>query len=475
MIKKLYEYEKSLSKKQKKEMGIVYTPIEIVSYINEKTLALWPNSYPPKVIDFSSGTGVFLIDMCDKICKRYDLKPEEVYKNYIYANDIDKDATEIFFDHTQCPNIFNEDGLTINLDDYDIIVGNPPYIKIQNLSEEGKNNIRKLSWCKSGNTDLYIGMSQRIITSNKIFGFICPNSWMRSNTGVMMVQHVIENKLLCELIDFRDKIVFPDIGAYCSILIGDSSKRNSYLLSNDLETSKESKKYTEVNNENFYLFDDDVNFIKDVLKRETSLLDICSFKVGLATLSDKIYFLPNCTDDGDYYKSNNIVIEKEITKKCYKAGKLSRYDKQTEDRIILPYDSDLEPYSEQDMVSKFPKAYEYLKSKKTDLLKRDKGKFKLLVDEGKSVWFQYGRKQGLSLSDEKVLISPIIAKKFFMSIDEGLFISGYCMVPKKGYKTEDIVAAIDCEDFLKWVSLFGSPKQGGYYSISKKTISKYKF
>jgi len=195
----------------------------------------------------------------------------------------------------------------------------------------------------------------------------------------------------------------------------------------------------------------------------------------LATLSDKSYYLPNCIEEKDYYKSGKNMIEKAITRKCYKAGKLSRYDKEAKDRIVFPYDENLEPYTEEHLISEFPEAHKYLESKKDLLLKRDSGKFKTLVDKGKAAWFQYGRKQGLSLSDNKILISPIITKKFFMPIDSGLFISGYCLIPNKGYEIDDIIKIIDCDDFRKWVSLFGSPKQGGYYSISKNAINKYKF
>jgi len=196
IAKQLYEYQNTLTKKQKKEMGIVYTPMKIVDYINKKVLSLWKKDYPPKVIDFSSGTGVFLIDMCEKICERYNLTPREVYEDYIYANDLDEDATELFIKHTQCPNVSNEDGLIVNIKEYDIIVGNPPYIKIQSLSSESRENLRKFIWCKDGNSDIYIGMCQRIMTSDKIFGFICPNSWMRSNTGVKMVDYILKNQIL---------------------------------------------------------------------------------------------------------------------------------------------------------------------------------------------------------------------------------------------------------------------------------------
>ena len=72
-MKELYEYQKTLTKEKKKKLGIVYTPVNIVSFINEKCLERWHSSTPPRVIDFSSGTGVFLFDMASKISEKQQI------------------------------------------------------------------------------------------------------------------------------------------------------------------------------------------------------------------------------------------------------------------------------------------------------------------------------------------------------------------------------------------------------------------
>jgi adenine-specific DNA-methyltransferase len=471
----LYNYEKTISDEKKKDLGIVYTPPNIVDFINKEVLRKWKSNIPPKVIDFSCGTGVFLVDMCDKIATRFNLKKQFVYDNYIYANDIDKDATDIFKQYTKCPNITNLDGLDFDLSNYDIIIGNPPYVKIQNLSEDVRKKIRNFSWCEKGNSDIYIALSEKTIKSRKIFGFICPNSWIKSATGTKMVKDILQSKKMSNLIDFRTKKVFNNIGAYCCILIGDDTIKNNYKLSFDVTEKEEIINYSEISKDNFFLPNNERTFLLQNSTKDTKLLDICSFNVGLATLSDKLYFLKDCNIKNDYVITDDLKIELNITKKCYKAGKLTRYDLTRNDRIIYPYDEDGKPYTENQLEIKFPMAYEYLISVKPDLLLRDNGKFKKLVNQNKINWYEYGRKQGLGLQDDKILISPIIGSKHFLHITDGLFISGYCIIPKHNKDKAKIINVLKSSDFKEWIKIYGSPKSGGYYSISKKAIENFRF
>jgi len=79
-MEELYNYENLLDKEIKKKQGIVYTPKPIVDYINKKCLSLYLDEVvPPRVVDFSCGTGVFLVDMANKIGARFKMPIEEVY------------------------------------------------------------------------------------------------------------------------------------------------------------------------------------------------------------------------------------------------------------------------------------------------------------------------------------------------------------------------------------------------------------
>tara|TARA_Y100001938_G_scaffold145197_1_gene221358 strand:- start:1917 stop:3338 length:1422 start_codon:yes stop_codon:yes gene_type:complete len=473
-MKELYEYEDLLDKDKKKKMGITYTPEKIVHYINEACLKAWTGKNPPKVVDFSAGTGVFLVDMAKKISERYNISLGEVYRQYIFANDLDVEAVNLFSSTTGCKNITTVDGLGFDLSEYDIIIGNPPYVKIQNLSKEDQTRIRNFSWCKTGNTDLYIAFCEMMCTSGKIFGFICPNSWQKTATGQEMRNWFLNSKIISTFVDFRHKKVF-DVSAYTSILLSDSIKKESYVFQTDLDSDTETKKFDEVTADDFFLYTTENTFIKQNREKSNLLFDKCSMKVGIATLADGVYFLKDCKISGKLVLFGEEKIEKAVVKHCYKASKLVRYDDDTHDMIIYPYDNKKSLIPERTMKKKYPLAYKYLEKHKEKLLQRDAGKFKKKCNEGKAVWYEYGRTQGLGLKSKKILISPIMCKKYFMSIDDGLFMSGYCLEVKKDSDYEDVLAAIQQEDFKKWVHLFGSPKSGGYYSLNKAALKKYRY
>ena len=133
----------------------------------------------------------------------------------------------------------------------------------------------------------------------------------------------------------------------------------------------------------YYRWDGLVN---SILEKPVRLLDVCDLKVGIATLCDGIYFMKDCVVEDDLVIFGGTQIEKGATKLCYKASKLDRYDKTTEDRIIYPYDDKTKPFDEEWFKCTYPMAYEYLSQHKDKLLSRDKNKFGKKVKEGKATW-----------------------------------------------------------------------------------------
>jgi hypothetical protein len=475
-VQNLYKYEDSISDEKRKNLGIVYTPQQIVQHINDYVLSIWESDIPPKVCDFSCGTGVFLVDIAAKISKRYKLPLDIVYQDFIFANDVDKDATDIFRSFTNCPNITNIDGLEYELESFDIIVSNPPYIKIQNLDTKTREKVRQFSWCSKGNTDIYIAMCQKIISSRKIYGIICPNSWIRSGTGKVMKTEFFNGRTASHFVDFRNKKVFK-AGAYTCIMLGSGEPKDELTFSTDFGADEETTTYKSLSKDNFYLTSSEKLTIKENNKNNTRLLDEVELKVGLATLADKVYFLPDCTEDDEWVYSKGLKFEKGACKTCFKASSLKRYSQDTKDYIIYPYNEDRSIFSESFFESQYPNTYAYLSSNKSKLLSRDKGKFQKKCEAGRAVWFEYGRGQGLNLKDEKILVSPILTKKSFMKISHGLFISGYCFQAKQGSDMEidQILEVVESPKFKSWIRIFGDPKQGNYYSIKTATLTGFRY
>ena len=145
--------------------GKVYTPESVVDFmlsdlnINKDSLILEP----------SCGMGAFLQKL-------------NVLSDKVDAFDIDELAIEQdkkTFTNVNCKLqdflLFNENKK------YDFIIGNPPYIRFQDLDERTRFMVKHTITGRDGNPDLYytfIEKSMSLLKENGILRFIIPNTWI---------------------------------------------------------------------------------------------------------------------------------------------------------------------------------------------------------------------------------------------------------------------------------------------------------
>lgn len=477
-------YEKTVKKAKRVELGIVYTPLNIVSFINEKALSLWKHDRPPKFIDPCCGTGAFLEDMANKVAERYDLSVEDVYRDYAYGIDLDEDA--IMHAKTKLPlvNLETGDSLGADFSSFDIIVTNPPYVRIQNLDEETRHKLKtEYSFC-SGDTDIYMAFLEKILKSGKINGLIIPNSWLKNANAKEARKFVAEEKKLHTLVDFGSKKVFDNADTYTSILVSCDNMTDSLLVGSDVDKlSQVSGKDVFLDNAVIVTSLTDAKYVKEVHNREDAFLDVFDIKVGLATLADDVFCL-ELVSSGEKYSlvkkrkkpakgKEEIIYELESSclVECIRAGDIDK-NKDKKYVMIYPYDEDFKALKEEVIKDKYPKVYDYLALNKERLAKRDKGKNRDYE------WTSFGRTQALTLLDkEKIVFSTMINNK--MSLKDcpsgTTFVSGYCFIPKHDdIDFENAKSILLSPDLLRWAKIFGKDFGKDWTGISKETFKNYK-
>jgi adenine-specific DNA-methyltransferase len=463
-----YKYESTISSAKRIKYGIVYTPMEIVDYINFHALREWNKKRPPLVLDPCCGTGVFLHDMAIKIANRWNLDIDEVYEKYIFGFDKDAEAIQIGKELLPGANLKACDSLREGYSDYDIIVTNPPYIRIQNLDEEDRKFIKDNHEVAVGSTDIYIAFLDKLYESKKIVGLICPNSWIRNKSSNLLRQKIFNGSRLKMLIDFRSKLVFDSAQTYTSIL----------LIANHSESLKYSTNLDEESKNIEYLKSDKQSiFLGKELEMQggQDIFDVCDFKIGLATLCDGMYFCSLVEDEEKLpeglWKIKNsfgtFVIEQSILKKCVKASKRT---KSVDDKtfIVFPYGHDRKLMSETHIKKTYPKAYNMLLGGKDRLLQRDKGKIP------KEKWYAFGRSQGLKNNVEKILLPPFqkdCIKTSYSGTDE-YYISGYAVIPKKNYTLKQIKTFLESSECYEEVKDKAKSMSSGWIGLSKNTFKE---
>ncbi|MFI2742194.1 Eco57I restriction-modification methylase domain-containing protein, partial [Zhouia sp. PK063] len=149
------------------------------------------------------------------------LQKEEIINNVIYQN-----AFEWRFEF---PEVLNDEGDYIG---FDAIIGNPPYIQLQKMGEDGLI-LEKANYCtftKAGDIySLFYELGHRILKPSGLLIYITSNKWMRSAYGKSL-RHFLANSTNPKvLIDFSGVQIFDTATVETNILL-------FYKQENDLNT-----------------------------------------------------------------------------------------------------------------------------------------------------------------------------------------------------------------------------------------------
>ena len=104
---------------------------------------------------------------------------------------------------------------------FDVVIGNPPYINIENLPIETKNYLFNNYRACQGRTDIYIAFLEKsiaILSANGIMGFILPYAFAMQKYGEKMRQILIENHTIREIVDASSYRIFENATVYNIVL-----------------------------------------------------------------------------------------------------------------------------------------------------------------------------------------------------------------------------------------------------------------
>jgi len=454
-LKVLENYlELLIPKTDRKVNGAFFTPTYVVDFIINEVQPLEKD----KCLDPSCGSGAFLIGLVEYYQKQYNKGIKKTVIENIFGSDIldynVKRAKLILSIYAlqyneileeKDFNIYHQDSLKANWKNkFEIIVGNPPYVKYQDLSDENRTYLLT-NWksIKNGTFNLYFAffeLGHNILSQNGRLGYITPNNYFTSLAGLSLRQYFSHKKCLTRIVDFRHKKVF-DAQTYTAISFI-NKKENEAILYDKIKDEQACNEFLisangspnyikNLNDKKWRLLktkeQENIKIIETIGTPITQLFNIA---VGIATLKDEVYFIDGKTEENGYFKKETkngiFYIEKEITKPVYKISKFKSQEEINSNtlRIITPYKVNKKTATailEKEFKSKYPKCYEFLLSEREKLASRDKGK---TIFEPFYVW---GRTQGISRTGKKIL-TPTFSKHprfLFVPEEEAYYTNGY--------------------------------------------------
>ncbi|EKL2722920.1 class I SAM-dependent DNA methyltransferase [Campylobacter coli] len=419
-----------------------------------------------------------------------------------YDNIFNLESNHPFEWRFEFPEILDDDG---NFKGFDLIIGNPPYIRIQGLDKNSSQYYKKHFKVASKNYDIYILFIEqcfKLIKKQGVISFIMPHKWFNADFGVNLREFAKDK--ISKIISFEEFQIF-DASTYTALqwfennslhlkfIQADKNIKTKEEMSNFIFNLKE-ENFKMINNKklssSFWSFEENSNQeIFSKINQHISVKDIFS-KIfqGLATSKDSVYFLKDCQENKNSVKGyskeldKEVEIEKEILKPLLMGDSFHRYEKPISNSMVLfPYyrqdNTDVKKmclYDENELKSKFPKAWEYLKECESILRARENGRF----DNEK--WYQFGRTQGINQENISKLLCPDICNNTHFVLDNlGEFyftttIYGY--VRNEEYKNLDykyLMAVLNSSLTWWFLQKTSVVMRGGFYRIKPAYIEKF--
>ena len=259
-------------RERRKQQGIYYTPRYVVSYIVRNTLTRALETAQERggleaarnlrVLDPACGSGSFLIaafDVLDDWFAQNDhslndttKRRRHILRDNLFGVDLDPQAVEVTrlnlwlrAVHKQenlpkIPNIREGNSLVDESFDwqreypqvfehggFDVVVGNPPYVRQESLSAEFKQMVSERYRSYNGRADIYVYFYERaheLLKPGGFFGFISSNKFMRAAYGAKLRQYLLEQAKLQEIIDFGELPVFKEAATFPVIVLTQKCK-----------------------------------------------------------------------------------------------------------------------------------------------------------------------------------------------------------------------------------------------------------
>jgi hypothetical protein len=163
----------------------------------------------------------------------------------------------------------------------------------------------------------------------------------------------------------------------------------------------------------------------------------------------------------------NVKLEREILLNFLKGREIKRYSISASDLIVIvPYDLHGDTgivVSEENLLQKFPRAYEYLRENKKVLEEREHGRI-----QGETQWYRYIYPKNLEIMMSPKIVVPDIANRASFALDEKgqyAFTSGYgiTLSPNARENIKYILGLLNSkllDSFLKHIS---TTMRGGFF------------
>ena len=392
---------------------------------------------------------------------------------------------------------------------FDVVVGNPPYQKIQGIPS---TNPKQADFYKTAFTSatgkydiyvLFIEKSTKLFHSKGRIGLIIPHKFTQSHFGMGIRKQLIETKLIHSIYSFGINQIFNEVTTYTCLLFLDGRKSNSLLFYEMPELQSIQGKIPtylqqislenmtlisldKLKAEGWFLSKNESEIIFDKLHTKTVKLEYLVEGIfqGVVTGFNDIFILKKIAHSAannlplvfSEYLQQDIEIESDIVQDFIMADNVSRFcSLEVNKLLIYPYKTVNDKKSlipEKELKQRFPKAYQYLNSLKEVLSQR--GSERMNYESWYALW---NARNPNNFKYTKIL-TPDISYKGSMSLSDrqDILHSDTCyaiiLKPDVGLNPKTVLAILNSQLIWFYLTNISTSLKGGYFRYKTNYLNR---
>jgi len=415
----------------------------------------------------------------------------DYYEGRMLVDQQERDRVNAFNWQAAFPQVFIAGG-------FDVVIGNPPYIRIQALQEWAPTEVEFYKTYKTaskGNYDIYVVFVEKglsLLNKKGRLGFILPHKFFNSQYGESLRGIISSGKYLAKVVHFGDQQVFEYATTYTCLMFLDKAGHHEFIFervgnlanwrnSGESTIGKIAATNATATEWNFSVGKDAELFNK--LSQMPVKLGIIAERMaqGIRTSANEVYVLDSVSETKNtiiaFSKQldKKIEIEKGILSLFLQGREIKRYRIMPSGKmVIIPYrlESGRAVFMViESMREKYPRAFAYLLENKAFLENREKGKMR------GSEWYAYVYPKNIDLMKQSKILIPDIADRAQFALDENgeyTFTSGYGITLKSDSELSlkyvlGLLNSKVLDYYLKHVS---TPMQNGFFRYFTQFIER---
>jgi hypothetical protein len=372
---------------------------------------------------------------------------------------------------------------------FDIVIGNPPFIKVQSIPKDLINYFKDSFKSSTGKYDIYViflEQSFSLLKNEGNIAFINPHRCLTADYGKGLRDLFFRKRALSKMVYFGVNQIFETATTYTGLFFLKENSEKFYFAipeSKNLNAIKYFEKEYSSPTFNFSVKDNNDPILSRIYsyKKVSEIFD--GVYQGLIPMGDDIHVLEGQIK-GNYFigyskaLNETVKIESSIMKPLLKGENIQRYQNLISNiYIFYPHFTNQKgktvPYSEDEMKVKFPLGYNYILNFKPELISK-----KLKYKTNPDFWYSLHRSREQFIFENPKLITPQLQNHPAFTYDiKGYYADagGYIILEKKGdiVSLETYLAIFNSKLFYYFITKTSTPYSNNYYYFKTNYIEPF--